>query len=52
MKRMPQEIETFVWDVSGQHELGIRVLTIVQPDPVPVPKPQPGPSENPRPTPL
>ena len=49
---MPQEIETFVWNVSGQRELGIPLLTIVQPDPVPEPKPQPGPSENPEPTPL
>ena len=50
--QMPQEIETFVWNVSGQRELGIPLLTIVQPDPVPEPKPQPGPSENPEPTPL
>ena len=49
---MSQEIETFVWKVSEQHELGIPILTIVQPDPIPDPKPRPDPPENPRPTPL
>ena len=50
--KMPQEIETFVWKVSEQHELGIPLLTIVQPDPIPDPKPRPDPPENSRPTPL
>ena len=52
MGQISQEMETFLYDVSGLRDLEIPDFRIVQPDPIPEPKPMPNPGGNPKPEPL